>query len=147
MIIVDGVGDINVRFSKCCSPVPGDEIVGFITRGRGISLHRTDCKNIINMDEINRHRLIEAHWHNKKQNANYYAEIKIICQDVRGILAEITRLLANEKISISSVNSHKNKSKVILDLGFEIPSRQYLENICQKLIKISGVLEINRNKK
>ena len=61
-VLVNGVVDVNVRFSRCCSPVPGDEIVGFITRGRGISIHRTDCVNILNMSETDRTRLIEAEW-------------------------------------------------------------------------------------
>lgn len=145
-IIVNGVGDVNVRFSKCCSPVPGDEIVGFITRGRGISLHRTDCKNIINLDEYNRQRLIEAHWHTEKENANYYTQIKLICEDITGILASITKLLANEKIILRLINSHSNKSKVIFDIGLEIGSRQELENLCNKLLQINGVNEINRDK-
>ena len=146
-IIVNGVGDVNVRFSKCCNPVLGDEIVGFITRGRGVSLHRTDCKNIINLDEFNRQRLIEAHWHNEKENVSYYTEIKLICEDITGILATITKLLANEKIILRSINSHTNKSKVIFNIGLEIADKLQLANLNNKLLSIDGVCEVERNKK
>lgn len=146
-IIVNGVGDVNVRFSKCCNPVLGDEIVGFITRGRGVSLHRTDCKNIINLDDFNRQRLIEAHWHNEKENTSYYTEIKLICDDITGILANITKLLANEKIMLRTINSHTNKSKVIFNIGFDIGDKEKLAALNNKLLAIDGVCDVERNKK
>ncbi len=65
-IVVRGIHDLAVRFSRCCSPVPGDEIVGFVTRGRGITIHRTDCVNILNLPEIERSRLIDAEWQGRK---------------------------------------------------------------------------------
>lgn len=147
IIIVKGVGDLNVRFSKCCSPVPGDEIVGFITRGRGVSLHRTDCKNIINLDDYNRQRLIEAHWQNEKGNINYYAQIKIICEDMTGILAKITELLLNEKVTLKSINSHTGKSKIIFNIGLEIENKLKLKNLCDKLLNINGIREVTRDGK
>ena len=78
VIVVRGANDVAVRFSKCCNPVPGDEIVGFITRGRGISIHRTDCVNLLNMPESDRARLIEAEWEQPENNSEKYsAEIYI----------------------------------------------------------------------
>ncbi len=144
-IFIEGIGDVNVRFSKCCSPLPGDEIVGFITRGRGVSLHRTDCKNIINLDEYNRKRLIELHWQNKKSKVNYFVKVKIICEDITGILAKITEFLLKEKIELKSINSHTTKSKVIFDVGIEIEDKSKLKNLCDKLLNINGVIEINRS--
>ena len=79
-IVVKGIHDVAVRFSKCCSPIPGDEIVGFVTRGRGITIHRTDCVNVLNMSEIDRSRLIEAEWQRPeaaKASEKYMAEIQI----------------------------------------------------------------------
>ena len=78
-IVVKGIHDVAVRFSKCCSPVPGDEIIGFVTRGRGISIHRTDCVNIINLPEIERSRLIDAEWQDESIDGKgrYFAEITI----------------------------------------------------------------------
>ncbi len=144
-IFIEGIGDVNVRFSKCCSPLPGDEIVGFITRGRGVSLHRTDCKNIINLDEYNRKRLIELHWQNKKSKVNYFVKVKIICEDITGILAKITEFLLKEKIELKSINSHTTKSKVIFNVGIEIEDKSKLKNLCDKLLNINGVIEINRS--
>jgi len=147
VIIVNGLGDIKVRFSKCCNPVPGDEIVGFITRGRGVSLHRTDCKNIINLNEFNRQRLIEAHWACKKKSERYYTEIKIICENTTNVLAKISKLLANEKIVLRSINSHAVKNNAIFNLGIEIEDKNRLGALCAKLMKIHDVIEIYRNKK
>ena len=75
-IVVRGIHDVAVRFSKCCSPIPGDEIVGFVTRGRGITIHRTDCVNILNMSETDRTRLIEAEWQaDTRASEKYMAEL------------------------------------------------------------------------
>lgn len=99
-IMVKGVEDLAVRFSKCCNPVPGDEIVGFITRGRGVSVHRTDCTNVINLSEIERHRLIEAEWQNlgeKQTNRLYQVEIQIIGSNKVGLLVDVSKVLTEEK--------------------------------------------------
>ena len=92
-IIVKGVHDVSVRYSKCCNPVPGDEIVGFVTRGRGISIHRTDCVNIMALPEIERARLIEADWQHDetddKAGEKYLAEIQIFANNRTGLLADI----------------------------------------------------------
>ena len=81
-IVVKGIHDVAVRFSKCCSPIPGDEIVGFVTRGRGITIHRTDCVNVLNMSEMDRSRLIEAEWQptDNKGSEKYMAEIQDLCK-------------------------------------------------------------------
>ncbi len=85
-IVVKGIADLSVRFSKCCSPVPGDEIVGYVTRGRGISIHRTDCINIINLPEMERARLIDAEWQPEEAHAEkYLAEIKIYATTVTAV--------------------------------------------------------------
>ncbi len=94
-IVVKGLYDVAVHFSKCCSPVPGDEIVGFVTRGRGVSIHRTDCVNILHLSDMERVRLIEAEWQegaDKEQFGEYHAEIKIFCHDRSGLLVDITKV-------------------------------------------------------
>lgn len=103
-IVVKGIHDVAVRFSKCCSPVPGDEIIGFVTRGRGISIHRTDCVNVINLPESERARLIDAEWEASQENRTdekYLAEINIYANNRSGLLADISRALT-EKTSIFS---------------------------------------------
>ena len=107
-IIVKGLYDVAVHFSKCCSPVPGDEIVGFVTRGRGVSIHRTDCINIINLSDMERARLIDAEWQQDTEGEGkglYIAEIKIFCHDRKGLLVDITKIFTEREISISGINS------------------------------------------
>ncbi|MGN0396289.1 MAG: RelA/SpoT family protein, partial [Coprococcus sp.] len=109
-IVVKGADDVAVRFSKCCSPVPGDEIVGFITRGRGISIHRTDCVNVLCMNESDRNRIIDAEWQADAVAANtYMTEINIYADDRNGILFDITKILSEANISVSSINSRTSK--------------------------------------
>ena len=94
-IVVKGIDDVAVRFSRCCNPVPGDEIVGFVTRGRGLSIHRTDCVNMIHLTESERARLIDAEWESEvaeETGGQYLAEIKMYAEDRQGLLMEITKI-------------------------------------------------------
>ena len=101
-IVVKGIEDVAVRFSKCCSPVPGDEIVGFVTRGRGISIHRTDCVNIMNLPESDRMRMIDAEWQTseEKLSEKYLAEIRVFANDRNGLLGDVSRVFTEMNISI-----------------------------------------------
>ncbi len=111
-IMVKGVHDVAVRFSKCCSPVPGDEIVGFVTRGRGISIHRTDCINLMSLPELDRHRLIDAEWQQtdaQDSNEKYFAEINIYANNRNGLLADVSRALTEKDIDILALNTRANK--------------------------------------
>lgn len=103
-IVVKGIDDVAVRFSRCCNPVPGDEIVGFVTRGRGVSIHRTDCVNVMNMPEEDRKRLIEAEWRSggSKDNEMYATEIIVYCHDRSGILFDITKIFTEREIDVKS---------------------------------------------
>ncbi|MEA4816696.1 MAG: bifunctional (p)ppGpp synthetase/guanosine-3',5'-bis(diphosphate) 3'-pyrophosphohydrolase [Lachnospiraceae bacterium] len=147
-IIVKGIGDITVRFSKCCNPVPGDEIVGFITRGRGVTIHRTDCINIINLDEENRHRLIETEWDNHEafsEDISYNAEIRVMANDRVGLIMDISRVFSDEKIFVKSFNGRTTKDLVaIFNVVIEISSKEQLEKIYKKLRSVKGVIEIER---
>ncbi len=146
-ITVYGVGDIEVRFSKCCSPVPGDEIIGFITRGRGVSIHRTDCINIINLNEEERHRLLEAQWnteHTKDEAASFSAEIRITGKDRMGCLGDITKALIDESIPVRSVNARVNDADVVIDVVMMIKNKNQLEMISKKLLNINGIYDVAR---
>ena len=147
-IMVKGIHDLAVRFPKCCSPVPGDEIVGFITRGRGISIHRTDCINIINLPEIERERLMDAEWETSPDEAGsekYLAEIKIYANNRNGLLADISRTLTEKSIDILSMNTRVNKQGIAtLATSFEISSREELNHIIDKLNSIESVIDIER---
>ena len=103
-IVVEGVGDVAVRFSKCCSPVPGDEIIGFVTRGRGVTIHRTDCVNVINLSNEERSRLIQAEWDTQfakgDTNTSYLAELRVTANDRIGLILEVSRQLADDDIAV-----------------------------------------------
>ena len=145
-IVVKGVTDVSVRFSKCCSPVPGDEIVGFVTRGRGISIHRTDCINVINLPELERARLIDAEWQNQEDaGGKYFAEINIYATNRNGLLVDISRVLTEKNIDILSMHTRVNKQGIAtMQTSFEISSREELNHIIEKLRMVESVLDIER---
>ncbi|MCR5802293.1 MAG: bifunctional (p)ppGpp synthetase/guanosine-3',5'-bis(diphosphate) 3'-pyrophosphohydrolase [Lachnospiraceae bacterium] len=147
-IIVKGMTDLSVRYSKCCSPVPGDEIVGFVTRGRGISIHRTDCVNILSLPEMDRVRLIDAQWQAPISTGDqkYVTEIKIYANDRSGLLADISRVLTEKNINIIAMNTRTNKQGVAtLQTSFEIHGREELDHIAEKIRAIDGVIDIERS--
>lgn len=145
-IVVKGIADLSVRFSKCCSPVPGDEIVGFVTRGRGISIHRTDCVNMMNLPELERARLIDAEWEAPENtDEKYVAEIKIFANNRNGLLADISRALTEKNINILSMNTRTSKQGLAtLQTTFEIGSREELNRVIDKIRGIESVLDIER---
>ena len=146
-IVVKGIHDVAVRFSKCCSPVPGDEIIGFVTRGRGISIHRTDCVNIINLPEIDRSRLIDAEWQDESIDGKgrYFAEITIYANNRNGLLADVSRALTEKNIDIQSMNTRTSKQGVAtMNVAFEISSKEELNRVIDKLHNIESVLSIER---
>ena len=147
-IVVKGIEDVAVRFSKCCSPVPGDEIVGFVTRGRGISIHRNDCINILNLSETDRSRLIDAEWQTDgdKLNEKYLADIRIYADDRPGLLGDVSRVFTERGITIITLNSHMGKNRVAtMSMSFEISGRDELKSIVDKLRNIDGVIDIERS--
>ncbi len=147
-IVVKGMHDVAARFSKCCSPVPGDEIVGFITRGRGVSIHRTDCINVIHMSEIERMRLIDAEWKKSPEEVSeetYFSEIKIYANNRSGLLADISRALTEKNIDILSLNTRVSKQGLAtLAVSFEVRSREELNRIIDKVLTIESVVDIER---
>ena len=145
-ITVKGIHDMAVRFSKCCSPVPGDEIVGFITRGRGISIHRTDCTNIMALPEIERGRLMDADWEDMGNGSGkYFADITIYANNRNGLLADISKVLTEKNIDILSMNTRIAKDDIAtLQTTFEITSREELNRIIDELHTIDSVIDIER---
>lgn len=146
-IYVHGVGDIEVRFSKCCSPVPGDEIVGFVTRGRGVSIHRTDCINIINLNEEERARLLEAEWTIDRADSGgrFKADIRIFAEDRDGLTLDILKVVIDEGLSVLNVNGRSLKNgTAVVDLSLKISGVDQLEILCKKIMNISGIDNIER---
>lgn len=144
---IQGADGLAIRFSRCCSPIPGDEIVGFVTRGRGISIHRTDCINVINLPEIERGRVIEAEWQEDsiEKNGRYEAEINIYSSKVHGLLAEITKVFSEKNISITSMNLRTSKQGTdTTTMAFEIANVSELNRLIDKLQSLQGVIDIER---
>lgn len=146
-IVVKGIQDVAVRLSKCCNPVPGDEIVGFVTRGRGVSIHRTDCVNIINLTEEDRRRLIDAEWQQsaKGESILYQVEIKVYANNRTGLLVDISRILSERKIDVSSINSRTSKQGIAtITLSFSVPSKEELNRLIEKIRQVEDVIDVDR---
>lgn len=146
-VVVKGVGDVAVRFSKCCSPVPGDEIVGFVTRGRGVTIHRTDCINVMNLTEEDRHRLIEAEWDVEGKgmaDVSYLASMRIIGTEKVGLMLEVSRVFTEEDVSVKSLTIKTTKATAIFDVSIEVKGKEQLEKIIKRLMKLKDILEIER---
>ena len=145
-IVVKGIDDMAVRFSRCCNPVPGDEIVGFVTRGRGLSIHRTDCINMIHLSESERARLIPAEWETEvteKSGGQYLAEIKMYANDQQGLLMEISRIFTEGNVDVKSMNVRTSKKgTATIEMGFIVHGREELERIVKKLQQLSGIIDI-----
>lgn len=147
-ITVTGLHDVSVRFSKCCNPVPGDEIIGFVTRGRGVTIHRTDCINIINLPEIDRARLIEAEWQEGAETSRdgvYMADITVFCNNRTGLLVDITKVFTERNIDIASINSKTSKQEIAtIAIQFGIKSTQELKGLIEKIAQIPSVIDVVR---
>ena len=148
-IVVKGIDDLAVRFSKCCSPVPGDEIVGFVTRGRGISIHRTDCINVINLPEDEKARLIEAEWQqpvgDEAGKERYTTEIKIFANNRIGMFVDLSKVFTERQIDIKSMNVRTTKQgKATILMTFDIRGIEELNKLADKLRQIEGVIDIER---
>lgn len=146
-IVVKGIADLSVRFSKCCSPVPGDEIVGFVTRGRGISIHRTDCINIVSLPESESVRLIDAEWQagEEQKKERYIAELKIFANDRKGLLVDVSKAFTEKNIGIISLNTRTNKQgQATMQVSFEVSGREELARMIDKLSGIESVIDIVR---
>lgn len=148
-ITVKGIHDLSVRFSKCCSPVPGDEIIGFVTRGRGISIHRTDCVNILCMPESDRSRLIDAEWEVdavEKSGELYLTEICLYAHNRTGILLDISKIFMELNVDLKSVNIKTSKQELAtISLSFETSGIEELNHIIKKLRNVESVIDIERN--
>lgn len=146
-IVVKGIDDVAVRFAKCCSPVPGDEIVGYVTRGRGVTIHRTDCVNMIHLPGEDRMRLIEAEWQAAPGDVSgrFPAEIKIFGNNRTGLLVDISKIFTEQKIDVLGMNSRTSKQgTATIAMSFEVESRGQLDYLIGKIRQVESVLDIER---
>ncbi|MCM1259094.1 MAG: bifunctional (p)ppGpp synthetase/guanosine-3',5'-bis(diphosphate) 3'-pyrophosphohydrolase [Roseburia sp.] len=147
-IIVKGLYDVAVHFSKCCNPVPGDEIVGFVTRGRGVSIHRTDCVNMIHLSDMERVRLIDAEWEQgveEGSNGLYLVGIKIFGHNRTGLLVDVSRIFTERSIDINSIHSSTSKQGIAtIEISFNTKGREELSGLIEKVRQVESVIDIER---
>lgn len=148
-IVVEGIENCLVRLSRCCNPVPGDTIVGYITRGRGVSVHRADCPNIKAEEKSSdgAGRLIQVYWEDAHAaNSSYLTELQIASYDRQGLLAEITSMIYEMKIPLTAVHTKTTKDQIAyIYITIEVNSREQLDSVANKLARLSGVFEVTRN--
>ena len=145
-ISVNGTSGLSVHYAKCCSPVPGDEIIGFVTRGRGITIHRTDCQNIMNIPDVEKSRLIEISWDSNDGNKqNYLVTINIYVKNRKGLIVDISRLLTENNMDIENLETRKSKDEnATIVVSFEINDKTELNTIVSKIRSIEGVIDVVR---
>jgi len=144
-VIVSGVGNLMTHMAKCCQPVPGDSIVGFITQGRGISVHREDCEQLANSLEQQPEREIEVQWGNQQQKS-YQATLQVTASDRHGLLRDISTIIANERVLIIGMASHADKFKQTTRMSFtiEIANSEMLNRILTKMRQLDDVIDVKR---
>ena len=142
-VIVEGFSDMLVRFARCCNPLPGDDIVGYISHGRGVTVHRSDCSNMQD-DKVEPERMVKVSWEGAT-GAAYEADIQIIANDRMGLLADISTMLSKHEVPIVAISARAGKTKTItINLTLSIQNTQQLEKIIQQLLKRGDVMEVFR---
>lgn len=144
-VTVEGMDDLLIRFSKCCNPVPGDEIIGFITKGRGISVHRKDCINITSMPAEEQKRFIPVQWNTEKQNIAYDADVNIVAEDRKGLFSDLSRICEDMDVHITGVNAKSAKDQVVsITMTISITSTVQMEKVLRQLGAVPGVADVYR---
>ena len=140
-----GVGNLLTNPARCCRPVPNDPIVGYITRGRGVTIHRQDCANVLRLKEEDRDRLIDVEWGTSPDQV-FPVDIRIQAYDRPGLLRDVTAVMANERINVMGVNTRTNKKDMIarMELQVEVTDIGQLSSILNKIGQLPNVLEVNR---
>jgi len=142
-IQINGVDDVLVRFGKCCNPVPGDEIVGFITRGRGVTVHTADCAFALESDPDRR---VEVAWNRSKQTA-LPVKIRVSCHDQKGILAGIAQVIANCEANIASATVQSTLDKKGINLfEIDVMDLDHLNRVMNSIMNVHGVIKVERLK-
>jgi len=145
-IVVEGIDNCLVKLSKCCNPVPGDSIIGYITRGRGVSVHRADCKNLKDLFIDEENRMIDVYWFDEKE-ASYNVDIEIFANDRNGLLADIIAQIGTTKSKLIAVSSRANKERIaITEVTLEVENLEELNNVLKIIRKIDSVYEVKRKK-
>lgn len=145
-VSVKGIDNCLVKFSKCCNPVPGDDIIGYITKGRGVSIHRKDCTNLKDLLS-EEERIIEVEWYDEKEKAEYNVDIQVLANDRTGLLADVVKEITSKKINIMGVNTKTSKDRIAtIDITLEVQDIEQLNQIIKQIRKVDSVYEVTRKK-
>lgn len=145
-VIVKGISNILVRFAKCCNPVPGDEITGYITKGRGVSIHRKDCKNVDHLLSDSDNKIVDVAW-GKAKGSEYVTEIQLQAVDRDGILGEVMEIINETKTQMLAISAQTIKGSTIsINIKLKIPNIEHLKDLMKKIKKLTGVIEVYRTK-
>jgi len=146
-VIVEGVDNLMIRMARCCNPVPGDDIVGFITKGRGISVHRKDCDNLKSLPEAEKQRCISVSWDPELLDKSFDSEISVVAKDQKGMFSNISKVCEDMDVPISGLNAKAEKDETIkINLTLSIKDKDQLDKICRSLKSLPGILEAYRAK-
>jgi GTP pyrophosphokinase len=146
-VVVEGVGNLMHHIARCCQPIPGDEIVGYITQGRGISIHRADCEQLFELQSSNPERVVEAEWgQNYQTNSNFSLTIRVIANDRNGLLRDVSGIMANEKINVLSVASRTDskRSLATIDMDIQLNNVEMLTKLLARVCALDDVIEAKR---
>ncbi len=142
---VKGVDNLLIRFSKCCNPVPGDDIIGFITKGRGVSIHRKDCVNMLSLPEREKIRLIEVEWNSEQSKTSYDLDICILAEDRKGLFSDLSRVCEDMDVHITGVNAKSAKEQVTnITMTVSITNTLQMEKLLRSLRNVQGVADVYR---
>ena len=145
---VEGVDNLMIRMARCCNPVPGDDIIGFITKGRGISVHRKDCDNLKSLPPQERARFIDVSWDtDNTQDKSFNAELTLIAKDQKSMISSISKICEDLDVNISGLNAKANRDEtVVINLNLSIQNKEQMEKIIRSLKNVPGIMEAYRTK-
>lgn len=145
-IVVEGVDNLMHSMARCCQPLPGDQIVGYVTQGRGISIHRADCEQLAELANAHPERVVKTSWGNQDHHAAYHVMIRVLASDRNGLLRDITTVLANEKISVTGVSSRSDNKRqtATMDLEIQLNNVEMLGKILARLSALEDVIDVKR---
>ncbi|MCB1725613.1 MAG: bifunctional (p)ppGpp synthetase/guanosine-3',5'-bis(diphosphate) 3'-pyrophosphohydrolase [Chromatiaceae bacterium] len=145
-VVVEGIGDLMTQMAKCCKPVPYDDIVGYITRGRGVTVHRRDCAVVRKMDAQNRARLVDVDWAGSQRDSRFLVDIHVFASDRKGLLRDISSVFANAEIDVVGVNTQSDRRHERASMRFtaEVSDMNQLSQVLDKLSQIPDVIDVRR---
>ena len=144
-ILIGGVGSTFAKFGKCCGPLPGDEIIGYVTRGHGLTVHRADCVNVLNMEENDRRRLLVVEWDvPERDGAKYHTDLRIICNDRDNLLMDVSKSLSDERVTVTKLDVRTVQNEAVFNISLLLYDAEQLRHLTGRLLRIGGVHEVVR---